>query len=103
MKIAAIGLRVQISRFQISRWAQTPREQVEWLGRVVRGYMQYHGIPGNRTALETVRRDVSRLWLRALRRRSQKHAMPWAKLTRWVRRWIPSTRIVHPYPNQRFA
>lgn len=85
------------------RWAQTPREQGEWLGSVVRGYMQYHGVPGNRIALETVRREVNRMWLRALRRRSQKHDLHWARFTRWVKRWIPSTRIVHPYPNQRFA
>jgi hypothetical protein len=29
--------------------------------------------------------------------------MTWEKLTRWVKRWIPSGKIVHPYPNQRFA
>jgi group II intron reverse transcriptase/maturase len=93
----------EVKRQLQERWAHTPREQGEWLGRVVRGYLQYHGVPGNRAALETVRREVNRMWLWVLRRRSQRHALPWAKFTRWVKRWIPSVRIVHPYPNQRFA
>jgi len=41
--------------------------------------------------------------LRVLRRRGQRDEMTWQKLNRWVRRWIPSTKIVHPCPNQRFA
>jgi RNA-directed DNA polymerase len=77
--------------------------QGKWLGSVVRGYFQYHGIPGNRVALETVRRKINRMWLKHLRRRSQKQTLSWARFARWVKRWIPSSRIVHPYPNERFA
>ena len=82
---------------------KSPREQGEWLGQVVRGYFQYHAIPGNRAAMETVRTEVNKMWLKVLRRRSQRHALPWARFNRWVRRWIPSVRILHPYPNERFA
>jgi RNA-directed DNA polymerase len=82
---------------------ETPREQGTWLGQVVRGYFQYHAIPGNRQALETVRTEVNKMWLKALRRRSQRHALPWSRFNSWVRRWIPSTRILHPFPNERFA
>ncbi len=81
----------------------TPREQGVWLGQVVRGYFQYHAIPGNRAALETVRTEVNKMWLKALRRRSQRHTLPWSRFNRWVRRWIPSTRTLHPHPDQRFA
>ena len=82
---------------------ESPREQGTWLGQVVRGYFQYHAIPGNRAALETVRTEVNKMWLKALRRRSQCHALPWSRFNRWVRRWIPSTRTLHPFPNERFA
>ena len=44
----------------------------EWLGRVVRGYFNYHAIPGNAAALEMFQREVVRAWLHALRRRSQR-------------------------------
>jgi group II intron reverse transcriptase/maturase len=77
--------------------------QGRWLRSVVRGYFQYHAIPGNHVALEGFRREVNRYWLRALRRRSQKHALPWPRMQRYVNRWIPRVRILHPYPSERFA
>jgi RNA-directed DNA polymerase len=85
------------------RYAWSVARQGAWLSAKVRGYFQYHGVPGNRSAMQTVRREVNRLWLRTLRRRSHRHDLTWARFNRWVRRWIPSCRIVHPYPNQRFA
>lgn len=63
----------------------SPAQQGAWLASKVRGYFQYHGVPGNRRALETVRREVNRLWLRTLRRRSQRHALTWEKFNAWVR------------------
>ena len=85
------------------RYAWSIARQGSWLGSVVRGYFQYHGVPGNDAALQTVRREANRLWLRTLRGRSQRHDMTWKRFTHHVRRWIPSCKIVHPYPNQRFA
>ena len=86
-----------------ARYAWPVAQQGGWLRSVVRGYFQYHGVPGNMGTLETVRREVNRMWLRTLRRRSQRHDMTWQRLNEWVRRWIPSCKIVHLYPNQRFA
>ena len=40
---------------------------VEWLGAVVRGYFQYHAIPGNWARLRAFRNQVRRLWWRQLR------------------------------------
>lgn len=85
------------------RYAMSIAQQGGWLRQKVRGYFQYHAVPGNHAALNAVRREVNRLWLRTLRRRSQRHDLPWSRFTRCVRRWIPSVRILHPYPNQRFA
>ena len=47
-------------------------QQIAWLQGVVRGYFNYHAIPGNMPALETFRREAVRFWLQALRRRSQR-------------------------------
>ena len=43
----------------------------KWLRRVVQGYLNYHAVPGNLRRLGVFRAEVCRLWLRALRRRSQ--------------------------------
>ena len=44
---------------------------LEWLIAVVRGYFQDHAVPGNEQRMKAFRREVLRLWLRQLRRRSQ--------------------------------
>jgi group II intron reverse transcriptase/maturase len=73
-----------------------------WLQGVVRGYYTYHAIPGNLDSLRAFRREVVRSWLHALRRRSQRHRMPWSRFSTIANRWIPMPRILHPYPNARF-
>ena len=52
---------------------------VKWLQPVVRGYFQCHAIPGNEEQLQAFRKDVLRLWLRQLRRRSQRSRWTWAR------------------------
>jgi hypothetical protein len=74
-----------------------------WLRRVLQGYLNYHAIPGNCHRLTCLRRDVCRAWLYALRRRGQRHRMPWKRFTRLIERYIPPVRVLHPYPDARFA
>jgi group II intron reverse transcriptase/maturase len=76
-------------------------EQGRWLRAVVQGYFNYFAVPGTARVMNTFRGRVARYWMRALRRRSQKGRLTWARLKGWIARWIPPTRIVHPYPNQR--
>lgn len=79
-----------------------PLDIGRWLKRVVQGYLNYFAVPGNRRALDAFRAEVCRAWLRALRRRSQKSAgLPWKKMAHLIRQFIPSVRVLHPYPNQR--
>ncbi len=54
-------------------------DTVKWLQPVVRGYFQCHAIPGNEEQLQAFRKDVLRLWLRQLRRRSQRSRWTWAR------------------------
>jgi group II intron reverse transcriptase/maturase len=78
--------------------------QGQWLRSVIRGHVNYYGVPGNFEALETFRREAVNAWLKALRRRSQKgRTLTWSRFGRWVGKWIPKVRIVHPYPNQRLC
>ena len=75
-----------------------------WLKSVVRGWLNYHAVPGNINCLDEFCTQVERLWLRILRRRSQKgRSWSWARFQRLARRWIPNAQILHPYPDERFA
>ncbi len=77
-------------------------EQGRWLASVVRGHPAYYAVPGNFRAVDRFRTQVGWLWLRALRRRGQRHRLNWARMKRLIARWLPPARILHPYPEMRF-
>ena len=77
-------------------------DQGRWLASVVRGHMAYYAVPANYRAVDRFRREVMWLWCRALRRRSQRHRLTWARMYRLADRWLPPVRIVHPWPTDRF-
>ena len=77
--------------------------QGKWLGQVVRGYFAYHAVPTNSRALGAFRYHIVDLWRRALRRRSQKDHMTWTRVERIADAWLPQPRILHPWPDRRFA
>ena len=79
-------------------------EQGAWLRAVMRGHFNYYGVPGNRKALDTFRRQTQRSWVQALRKRSQKaRSLTWERMKKLIATWLPTARIVHPYPNQRLC
>jgi group II intron reverse transcriptase/maturase len=73
-----------------------------WLRSVIRGYYNYHAVPGNLRRLDGFRTEVCRAWRRALLRRSQRHRLSWVRFNRLTRRYVPSPRLVHPLPPLRF-
>jgi RNA-directed DNA polymerase len=77
-------------------------EQGRWLASVVRGHLAYYAVPGNIVAVAAFRDQVARLWLRALRRRSQRTRLNWTRMHRLEIRWLPPARILHPWPDARF-
>jgi group II intron reverse transcriptase/maturase len=85
------------------RMHQPIPEQGKWLRQVVRGYFAYHAVPTNLSALGAFRHHVARLWLRTLRRRSQKDKFAWERLEKLADDWLPKPTILHPWPNVRFA
>jgi len=69
---------------------------------VVRGYFQYHAIPGNLARLRAFRKDLLWSWLQALRRRSQRHRMTWERFAASLEPLLPPVQVLHPYPDARF-
>ena len=78
-------------------------EQRRYVSSVLRGHYQYYGVPRNFRALEGFYLQVNWHWWRALRRRSQRHRLPWGKFLRQARKRLPQPRITHPYPEQRLC
>ncbi|MER8779060.1 group II intron reverse transcriptase/maturase [Mesorhizobium sp. M0923] len=78
-------------------------EQGKWLRQVVTGHFAYYAVPTNGGALAAFRHHVTDLWRRTLRRRSQRDGFTWARMTKLTDDWLPKPRILHPWPNARFA
>ena len=76
-------------------------EQGQWLRSVMEGHYQYYGVPMNGPALSEFRYHILGIWKRVLDRRSQTSRVTWERMYRLQRKWMPSTRIRHPYPWQR--
>jgi len=74
-----------------------------WLKQVVRGYFNYHAVPTNSRTLVIFRTAIVTYWRRVLTRRSQKGAVTWKRITKIADDWLPKPRILHPWPNLRFA
>jgi RNA-directed DNA polymerase len=87
----------------LRRRMNDPIEQTGgWLTQVVRGYYNYHAVPGNLRRLFTFRRETARHWLFTLRRRGQRHRWTWERFWPLANHHLPEPRVLHPYPLERF-
>lgn len=77
-------------------------EQGQWLGRVMRGHLEYFAVPTNTRAICVFRSELMKRWRRALRRRGSQRGTQWRHLHRLGERWLPAARIKHPWPDERF-
>jgi RNA-directed DNA polymerase len=76
----------------------------EWLHSVYRGWCQYYAVPGNSARLQQFRNAIQVMWLSILQRRSQRgRRLTWKKFSKLCKRWLPTPKILHPYPSVRFA
>ena len=85
------------------RMHQPIPEQGKWLKQVVTGYFNYHAVPTNGPTLAAFRSHVTNLWQRTLRQRSQKDWTTRERIARLADDWLPRPRILHPWPDARFA
>ena len=95
-RLAAIKLELR------RRMHRPVRDTGQWLRAVVRGYYQYHAVPGNVSMLGRFRHRLVRLWRHALVRRGGKHRPTWQQVTLLSARWLPPVAVLHPYPIERF-
>lgn len=98
LRAALASIKEQLHRRRHRPLAETGR----WLERVVQGWLNYHAVPGNMPRLKQFVDGLTRLWLRAIRRRSQRSRWTWPRMQQLVRRHLPRPHILHPYPEQRF-
>jgi group II intron reverse transcriptase/maturase len=75
----------------------------QYVRSVILGHMRYYAVPMNAVSVSDFRMAVARIWWRVLERRSQKARVSWAQMERRIARWVPPTRVCHPYPWQRFG
>jgi group II intron reverse transcriptase/maturase len=96
--------KLQAIKQELRRRRHEPiREQGKWLKQVVAGYFRYHAVPTNSHALVQFRAGVTARWRKLLSSRSQKGRRNWTWTAMLVDYWLPQPRILHPWPNQRFA
>jgi group II intron reverse transcriptase/maturase len=92
-------------RLKLRKKMHLPLGEVgRWLRSVVLGWMNYHAVPSNSESIRRFVDEVTRNWLRAIRRRSQrgKNSWTWERMRRLGRKHLPQPHIIHPYPEQRF-
>lgn len=73
-----------------------------WLSRVLQGHLNYFSVSGNSPSIWLLFNEVRTLWLKSLRRRSQKAYISWDKFMRLTKRFFPRIRLLHPHPCYRF-
>jgi RNA-directed DNA polymerase len=89
---------------ELVRRKHDPSAQVGgWLKKVIQGYYQYHAVPGNMNRLAIFAHRIRRMWRAILGRRSQRARTCWQRINPLLDRWIPFPRVLHPYPQVRFA
>ena len=88
---------------QLRQRMHEPIEETgKWLASVVRGFFNYHAVPTNSRTIGNFRDKVFQLWLKVLNRRSQRAKVSPVMAAR-LKAFLPKPRILHPWPQQRFA
>jgi RNA-directed DNA polymerase len=90
---------VQQTRRERRHWPIATRGA--WLTRVVVGHSRSSGVPRNLGRRRVVRAGIRRSWCRIVRRRRQRHRLPWQRRSQRATQWLPEPHIMHPYPAQR--
>lgn len=88
----------------LAHWCRKHRheplpEQHAALCRKLRGHYNYFGLRGNSKALSRFLYAACRIWIKWLRRRSQRHALNWEKAGRLLKRYaLPPARLTTMKP-----
>ena len=83
----------------IAMWCRENRhkplaEQHEALCRKIRGHYAYFGLSGNSQALGKLLGASEKIWIKWLRRRSQRHALNWEEVGKLLKYYkLPRVRL----------
>ena len=105
-KPVAQRMRRTLHRIKEILWRRMHEDAMDtgrWLGTVLRGWLNYYAVPTSFRALQRFVQRLQRIWMKTLRRRSQKDRFSWTRLRAWCAKLWPKLRIIHPWPEQRFA
>ncbi len=97
MRAKLLEIKLEMRR----RMHQPIPEQGKWLKSVIEGYNRYYGVPTNLQHLVAFRTRVIWLWIKTLRRRSQKSILTWKRMSKFINNWIPHAKLHHPFPLKR--
>ena len=100
------GFRPGRSQHQVldALWVALTSQHVNYiLDADIRGFFNYHAVPGNLDGLWTFRYRLTLLWRTQLRQRSQRHSINWDRMGKLVNCWLPEPPVLHPWPFKRFA
>ena len=78
-------------------------ETGKWLGQVLNGWLNYFAVPTSHRSLRRFAHRLTRLWLKRLRRRSQKDRYSRAGMERVTAKYWPKLETRHPRPSRRLA
>jgi hypothetical protein len=73
-----------------------------WAKQMLQGHLNYYAVSGNQPSIWWFFNQVRRLWLKTLRRRSQKANLSWERFIRVVDPFFPPIKTLHPLPCRRF-
>jgi site-specific DNA recombinase len=74
----------------------------KWLQQVVRGYFQYHAVPGNWERMKRISPGCVAHLVSSLTRRSQRSRLNWERFRSRLGDLLPPVQIPQPYPDERF-
>jgi RNA-directed DNA polymerase len=74
----------------------------EWVQQMLQGHLNYYAVSGNHPSMWWFCNQVRWLWLKSLRRRSQKAHLSWERFIRIADRFFPPIKVLHPLPCHRF-
>jgi group II intron reverse transcriptase/maturase len=92
---------VSIKKEMTRRMHRPIKEVGIWLRSVLQGHYRYYAVPRNGPTMNAFRQRIVQMWKQALSRRSQKGRVSWQRMGVLAKRWLPTPRILHPYPDQR--
>ena len=87
----------------IRRRHRKVRETGQWLGQVLNGWLNYYAVPTSFSYLQRCCRRLHWIWMRVLRRRSQRDRTSRKDMDMLTATYWPKLTIRHPWPDARFT